>query len=60
MNTITHDMAQQLINLLDTIDAGTDQHPDWIDAVCTAREQLQAGTVEALRNVALGSLANDE
>lgn len=43
-------IASALIALLETIDGDNTQHPDWIDAVCTAREQLPEDTLEALKD----------
>ena len=42
-------MAQGLINLLATVDGNNDQHPDWVDAVCKAREALPPETAEILK-----------
>jgi hypothetical protein len=51
MTQISPEMAQALIKLLTTIDEGNDKHPDWIDAVCTAREALPPDTVTVLASV---------
>ncbi|MNC63167.1 hypothetical protein D3C75_1132670 [compost metagenome] len=52
MTQITPEMAQGLIKLLETIKSNSDQHPDWIDAVCTAQEALPPGTENALASIA--------
>lgn len=50
MKHITPEMAEALFSLLEVIDSNTDKYPDWIDAVCTAREKLPASTLEALKS----------
>ena len=50
MKQIPPEMAKALISLLEVIDSNTDKYPDWIDAVCTAREQLPESTLEALKS----------
>lgn len=50
MKHITPEMAQALVSLLEVIDSNTDKYPDWVDAVCTAREQLPESTLETLKS----------
>lgn len=52
MTQITPEMAQGLIKLLETIKSNSDKYPDWIDAVCTAQENLPPGTDNALASMA--------
>ena len=54
MSHLTDTQVAGLKNLLKTIDENNDTHPDWVDAVCTARELLPDGTLEALAGVAGG------
>jgi hypothetical protein len=52
MAPIVPQMAEAILKMLATIDGTSDQHPDWIEAVCAAREALPAGTTEALEAIA--------
>lgn len=52
MKHIPPEMAKALISLLEVIDANNEKYPDWVDAVCTAREQLPESTIEALKSCA--------
>lgn len=52
MRHISNEMAQALISLIEVIDSNNDKYPDWIDAVCTAREKLPETTLEALGKAA--------
>lgn len=51
MKQIPPEMAKALISLLEVIDSNNDKYPDWIDAVCSAREKLPESTFEALKSL---------
>lgn len=51
MKQIPPEMAKALISLLEVIDSNNDKYPDWIDAVCSAREKLPESTLEALKSL---------
>ena len=49
MKELTPEMAKALLSLIHEVDENhSDTNPDWCDSVCTAREALPEGTLEAL------------
>lgn len=52
MLQITPRIAAALTHLIAVIDGDSKPHPDWVDAVCTARAALPTETVKALESAA--------
>lgn len=56
---LSPEMAQALLDLLKVIDGDSATHPDWVDAVCTAREKLPPATTEVLASHAAVAIAGN-
>lgn len=52
MKAMTPEMAKALLALVRKVDENhSETNPDWCDSVCTAREALPDGTLEALSEI---------